>query len=180
MTSNANVINPAVLKGKQGMLYVIDGEKYDIHFPLEWALSHKATVEEFSDTESGPKDCVNCKCYGSINGVFVAYCPNCADYLHDGLREGILHDGSQTARDAFHTLSYMKGVSMSEIGDTDTPDAPHEYGADCHDEHLQVDEEEEECNCEDVEVEYFDNDICYPDCRIEREMRWRRKLSMQI
>ena len=158
------------------MLYVIDGEKYDIHFPIEWARSHKAAGEDFSDDViSGPKACPNCKSYGSINDVFVAYCPNCSLYVYNGLREGILDDCAQTARDAFHSLSYMKDVLISEVGDTDYPDHPHEYGANCFEEHPQVDEEEEEYDSVDNAVEYFDNDICYPDCRIEREMRWRRQ-----
>ena len=50
--------------------YIYDGECYVPKFPLYWAVN--------CIPGTGPKDCSNCKCYGSWNGVFIGYCGNCA------------------------------------------------------------------------------------------------------
>lgn len=151
MSQISYVNSAAIIKGKQGMYYVLDGEKYDIHFPLEWACS-QIPLPECPESIPGPKYCEDCKLYGSIHGVFVAYCPNCAYNIFDGVREGIL-GSAQTAREALHSLSYMEGVSLSEIGEEEV-----------------VEIEETECHDDDYYADLF-----YPNDPEEREMRRRKK-----
>ena len=99
----------------RGKYYILDGEKYDIHFPLHWAMCHKGTNPKYPDENAGPKECLNCKDNGSINNVFVAYCSNCSHYAFDGTREGCGFD--EIALESFGQMSYMNGVLLSEIGD---------------------------------------------------------------
>ena len=57
-------------------------------FPLEWATAHECGT--------GPMECVNCAYYGSLNGVFVGYCVNCAQNVYKGSRGlGFLGDGHE-------------------------------------------------------------------------------------
>jgi hypothetical protein len=63
----------AVFQGAQGKFYLVNGYKYHIRFPMDWAHNHKAFrlvgEVEFNDG-SGPEHCGNCAAYGSIRGVF--------------------------------------------------------------------------------------------------------------
>ena len=118
--SSFKILPEITVRQERGIYYVIDGEKYDIHFPLHWAICHKSTNPEFPDDIAGPKDCLNCKTSGSIHNVFVAYCPNCAYYLFNETREGV---GIETdASESLKTLSYMRGVLPKEIGEYDVDD----------------------------------------------------------
>jgi len=63
----------------------LDGEYYWYNsicyhgaFPVEWAKNH------YPDT--GPLECWNCEDYGCVNGIFVGYCANCAQYVYEGER----------------------------------------------------------------------------------------------
>lgn len=47
-----------------------DGYKYVDTFPRDWL--------ENEHPKCGPVNCSNCRTYGSINGIFVGYCLNCA------------------------------------------------------------------------------------------------------
>jgi hypothetical protein len=175
-------------QGKQGKYYVIDGEKYDIHFPLYWALYHNDTNPEYPGECAGPKSCVNCKDHGSINGVFVAYCSNCAYYVFEETREGTI-DGL-TAAESLETLSYMKDVPVTEIGDVaenmyqgddyyieviDDEDWPEAIDPNL----VSVDELYPDLNNDSENTEEDDDDLyCdlyYDTDRREREMRWRRQ-----
>jgi hypothetical protein len=118
----------AVFQGAQGKYYVVDGQKYHIRFPIEWAHKHVFGDEEWTDEElatngPGPKNCGNCKFYGSIRDVFVGYCCNC-------LRNLIDHDDPRGQRfaiglavcdlenaDMWQKYPYMYGVKKTEIGD---------------------------------------------------------------
>jgi len=170
MSQISNVNSPVLVRGrgKKGLLYILDGEKYDIHFPIEWVYSHKAKPE-FPQAIPGPKYCEGCKNDGSINGVFVAYCTNCAYHVFDGLREGIPIN-VQNAAEVLHKLSYMKGVSLSEIGIGDGNPETDMFGPPDEDDELDYADESDELDEDDMYVDiYYSNDIK------EREMRQRRK-----
>ena len=55
-----------------------DGYKYVDTFPLDWLENENPTC--------GPVNCSNCRTYGSINGIFVGYCLNCACSNFEGKR----------------------------------------------------------------------------------------------
>lgn len=65
--------------------YQIGSVKYHSRFPREWAENHQEN--------SGPENCGNCEYYGSLCGVFIGYCVNCADYVYGGDRGNGLWGG---------------------------------------------------------------------------------------
>jgi hypothetical protein len=69
-----------IMYGLKQNFYLYDGELYTATFPYEWAKNH------FPGT--GPKNCESCIQYGNWNGVFIAYCRNCAKYVYKGERGG--------------------------------------------------------------------------------------------
>lgn len=80
-------------------------------FPLEWATSHAP--------ETGPMSCLNCLDYGSLRGVFIGYCANCASRVYNGERGlGFMGDGKEDVdgigESAFDT--YLYGVCTKMIG----------------------------------------------------------------
>jgi len=93
--------------------YLYDGVWYHINFPENWAKNHSYGT--------GPLDCANCAYFGSVNGVVIGYCINCADLDYQGDRgRGFIDIGveldDQTVREfdsAFDT--YLKGVDVSTI-----------------------------------------------------------------
>ena len=63
--------------------------KYAIDFPCEWIMTerhdHPSNIPDFEGT--GPRFCSNCRYYGcDEEGIFQAYCLNCADYVYRGER----------------------------------------------------------------------------------------------
>jgi len=75
-------------------------------FPTEWATSHTP--------DTGPIDCFNCRDHGSLRGVFLGYCANCADFVYHGERGlGFMGGGNENTdgngESAFDT--YLSGVS---------------------------------------------------------------------
>ena len=108
-----------IYQGAQGEYYVIDGIKYDAHFPQEWATDHKDfpqgyPYEEFLAT-TGPEKCLNCESYGNLRGVFVGYCMNCAREYEFKRGSGFCFDYSH--EEMWEKLDYMKGVRLAQIGD---------------------------------------------------------------
>jgi hypothetical protein len=116
----------AVFQGAQGKFYLVNGHKYHIRFPMDWAHNHKAFrlvgEVEFNDG-SGPEHCENCATHGSIRGVFIGYCGNCLQNYIDtneprgrlvapGLSVGMLEND-----DIWLQYPYMYNVPKSEIGD---------------------------------------------------------------
>jgi hypothetical protein len=103
------------------MYYSYNEELYCGTFPEEWAENHLPNT--------GPKDCINCAYYGSWNGVFLGYCVNCAEYAYNGTRgRGIIDLGKEN--DTVSVLdcpsifeTYMKDVSLSDVGDADFVDS---------------------------------------------------------
>ena len=122
-----------VVCGSRRQYYSYDGELYHKSFPYEWAETH-------ADDHTGPAECKNCQAFGSWNGVFVAYCANCAqdykisgqargygvtDYLCYGVRTNNLEDVDAE----FNT--YLKDTILEEIGDKDFMDSLLAYQQDC-------------------------------------------------
>jgi len=107
-----------LVQGLQGKYYIVDGQKYDEHFPKEWALNHLSYWNGSKNlVESGPKNCANCRSYGSINGVFVFYCLNCTDYAYECTRGGLSCSPNVTEGELWREFPYMYGVTFDEIGD---------------------------------------------------------------
>jgi len=114
----------AVFQGAQGKFYLVNGQKYHIRFPMEWAHNHlEFLISRQYTAKTGPNHCPNCKSHGSIRGVFVGYCCNCVRHYIDanqprgccvgtGLPVYILAN-----RDIWSKYPYMYGVNKSEIGD---------------------------------------------------------------
>ena len=108
-----------IYQGFQGEYYVIDGIKYDVHFPEEWARDHKDFKQEspYEDylAQTGPEKCGNCSFYGTLRGVFVGYCSNCAREYNFERGRSFCFDFSQ--EEMWEKLDYMKNVPMIMIGD---------------------------------------------------------------
>jgi hypothetical protein len=94
--------------------YLIGGIHYHSRFPREWAESHQR--------DSGPEECENCENYGSLAGIFIGYCANCAAYTYRGTRgRGILSTGIERMPVDNVTESiydtYLSGLTL-DIGAT--------------------------------------------------------------
>jgi len=103
-----------IYQGRQGKYYVINGIKYDEHFPQKWAVDHMKGTDDFC-YEVGPEVCFNCRYYGKIRGVFVGYCINCADEYN--FKRGNGFGFKQTQEEMWESLDYMKDVKLCQIGD---------------------------------------------------------------
>ena len=128
-----------LIQGRQGRYYVVEGQKYDEHFPQEWALNHLRYPTPYNDHDlgSGPKDCANCNRYGSINGVFIFYCSNCMTgvYLGEKKRGGFIYCSyDATEQELWEEFPYMNGVKFDEIGDAKVPTHWNEEDDDSYDE----------------------------------------------
>ena len=109
--------------GKNRHFYDYDGEFYTATFPALWAEKHLPGT--------GPKECGDCKKYGSWNGVFIGYCANCAIHEYKATRgfgirwgeeytESMVEIPIQQKRGddwvrAFDT--YLYGICLDDIGD---------------------------------------------------------------
>jgi len=136
--------------GHRRHYYMYNEELYTATFPIEWAENHLPGT--------GPKECSNCACYGSWNGVFIGYCANCADYEYNGeCGRGFIDCGKENnAEEVQHFSSafdtYLKNVNMDEIGDKDFVDSArmmmieevNEFVDSLEDESDEEDEEEAE------------------------------------
>jgi hypothetical protein len=93
--------------------YNYDYYCYHKNFPVDWAVCHKEGT--------GPAQCSNCFHFGSINGVFIGYCANCAEYTYGGERgRGFIDVGVEYSKpsvlcfeSAFET--YLKDVDIWSI-----------------------------------------------------------------
>ena len=92
--------------------YTFNGINYDITFPVFWVLNE--------NPETGPHNCDNCRDYGTLRGVFIMYCANCAEYVYyneagyGALQNGIEKGGSDINRSAWNT--YLKHREPAYIG----------------------------------------------------------------
>ena len=82
-------VNSIVEKEYKNNMYKYDGILYTSTFPREWAENH--------ETDTGPKECLNCIEFGFWNGAFIGYCGNCAKYAYNGKRgKGLSFYGIET------------------------------------------------------------------------------------
>jgi len=115
-----SAFQPVIKQGAQGQYYEVGGIKYTGTFPYEWATNHKFL--DGTEFCSGPKDCGNCREFGSINGVFVGYCSNCVTYIYNGetypKRNDCIYNAKVATDDAlWAACPYLQGISLSRIGD---------------------------------------------------------------
>lgn len=115
--------------------------KYDVHFPVEWAMDDnfiEPRKKRKSNTNQyvGSLNCANCRKYGSINGVFVQYCTNCVSMsgrpgcgcrLQDLIPDTTLHDmkdfklyGYECDHKKCIFKTYLNGVNLLTIGSNNT------------------------------------------------------------
>jgi hypothetical protein len=156
MSANQYVNSVPIFQGDQGKYYIVDGFKYDIHFPLAQALDHKMYTNH-PNLGSGPKACENCASYGSVNGVFVGYCVNCLYGVYNQKGSHILCP-ELDEKQMWEQYPYMNGVRASEIGDTQFNMYFDEYADEDLDDSLSEDEvdELEEAKDELEESNYYD------------------------
>ena len=114
----------AVYQGAQSKFYIVDGEKYHIRFPMEWAHNHFEFTIDGYVMGTGPKECGNCKVHGGIRGVFVGYCANCLSYYSnhtsDPRGECVMDAISiELMSDEYmrRVYPYMYGTKKIDIGD---------------------------------------------------------------
>ena len=94
--------------------YTYKGVHYDIAFPLFWVI--------FENPERGPHNCLNCSTYGSLRGVFIMYCANCAEqYNEEGshVGYGVIGNGIELVKDDINKCAwrtYLKYRNPTYIG----------------------------------------------------------------
>jgi hypothetical protein len=116
--------NQIIYCGDHKQYYNYNEELYTATFPQEWASSHAPM--------SGPKECDNCRNYGSWNGVFIGYCINCAnDPIYEGKRgRGMMSYGielyaTKQSKNISMYDSYFKDADLEKIGDLWIDDTYH-------------------------------------------------------
>jgi len=93
--------------------YLYDYQWYHEKFPEAWAKCH--------NDGTGPGQCGNCADYGSVNGVFIGYCANCAVHDYNGTRgRGFIDNGVELSdNDVLEIPSvfetYLEGVNVNNI-----------------------------------------------------------------
>ena len=99
-----------IICGTRNNYYLYKGKLYTGTFPLKWVKSCLP--------ETGPEECPNCEEYGSWNGVFIGYCPSCAQ-LYNGKRgSGFCSYGVEQDETDMYSASqtYLAGIRWVEIG----------------------------------------------------------------
>jgi hypothetical protein len=144
-----------------GDTYFHDYICYHKNFPEEWAVNHR--------NGTGPSQCENCFEYGSVNGVFIGYCVNCAQYDYSGKRgRGFIDSGIELKEEdcseydiPFYTSeypsifeTYLKGVDITKIGVATEKENQEKVG-----------ESESEENHEYPELDEYD--IYGPSCTLD-------------
>jgi len=93
--------------------YLYNEKWYHISFPTDWAKSHEEST--------GPTMCENCDHFGSIEGIFLGYCANCANYIYNGERgRGFIDVGQESTDEnvlCFDSIfdTYLKDVDINQI-----------------------------------------------------------------
>jgi len=96
-----------------GQYYTYKEIHYDIAFPVFYLFNEKPGT--------GPHHCLNCRDYGSLRGVFIMYCMNCAqEYENNEAGYGAtINNGVEKGGDDIHKsawFSYLKYRDPSYIG----------------------------------------------------------------
>ena len=121
-----------------GLFYLMNGIAYDIHFPLQWAITPKkiSLVNEENnlseDFYCGPSHCLDCLHSGSLNGVFIGYCEGCAKEYDFERGNGVIRRENKIINELEYELedgeilegkkensiwnTYLKNIKMEEIG----------------------------------------------------------------
>lgn len=192
--SALSIYGPPIEQGKQGEFYVLNGIKYYVRFPMDWALDHNPTEQT---AKCGPEFCEDCQTQGFYRSVFVGYCGNCsACYEKPRGRAGFPpRDGfwvyyqicDQEDLEKYH-LSYMKGVPLSEIGDEEEEveqELPQDYPTQTDIDEFYGDQEKSDYYDGDYDYEYEyepnnddyydqwdeDRQLDYELSRVPRDMR---------
>ena len=157
-------IESTITQGQQGKYYIINGYKYDIHFPIEWAIN---------DTlyETGPQCCKNCHYFGSINLVFVGYCSNCGLHIHKQNRPFLHFDALSISIDElWQQLPYLHGIYFDEIGDDYYQQDQDDY---------QDDYQQDQDDYQQDQDNYQQDQDDYQDERDEEEEEYQQYLKEQ-
>ena len=110
-----------------GQYYILEGQKFDINFPIKWAVENLNENDENDETiYVGPFHCMNCAIVGAINNVFVGYCSNCALYKYNysrgngfnavGVEQIVDHLGEVLNPQNSIWNTYMENVQQDQIG----------------------------------------------------------------
>lgn len=132
---NFDLIQTSELRicGNEYNYYAYDGELYTLSFPLNWA------TDPLPNT--GPKNCTECKLYGSWNGVFIGYCGDCAEKYNFKRGNGFIETGIE--RNSVEPTSarntYLKYIHPDKIGDIDTYDSKLMFERDLFDSFIEFD-----------------------------------------
>ena len=97
--------------------YTYNGVHYDIAFPLFWVL--------FEHPKRGPHNCSNCSEYGSLRGVFIMYCMNCAEeYNEEGYHVGYGSEGNgvEIITGDLYKSAYMTYLQYRELACVGLPE----------------------------------------------------------
>lgn len=91
MSSDSYVTSISIFCENGKNFYIVDGYKYDAEFPIIWALNHLSISYEDSSGNifingSGPKECENCREYGTFESIFKEYCTTCLVNVYNGQR----------------------------------------------------------------------------------------------
>jgi len=119
--------NVKIIKNTRGgKYYTFNGQKYDIHFPLLWAIDD---YEEDKNGIYGTFNCARCEDNGKINGVYIGYCKKCAEQRYNFTRgNGFTSPGVEqrcnymfdfnspfkNANSVWNT--YLKDVNINRVG----------------------------------------------------------------
>lgn len=109
------------------LIYIINNVVYSEHFPIEWALNPGEFIWEFKGKEetfimgpgTSPDHCANCNYFGSINGVFIGYCANCAEQYDYTRGNGFIEQGVEyTDEDGapMCNTTYLSGLDLGKLG----------------------------------------------------------------
>lgn len=109
-------------------IYIINNVVYSEHFPIEWALTPEKFEWDFNgETDThimGPgtskNHCGNCNYYGSLHGVFLGYCSNCAKMYEYSRGNGFMSQGiimyEGEDEETLPTATYLSGLDLTTLG----------------------------------------------------------------
>ena len=129
LNNSKQVVNIKQVKKTGELIYILDNVVYSEHFPLELALDPHKDGVNIAGPGTSKSHCLNCNTAGSLRGVFIGYCGNCAYYYYKMSRgRGFNGNGQECPNlhpNAEHDSSmapYLFGVDLQNIGyvDTDT------------------------------------------------------------
>ena len=99
---------------KNDINYIYNNILYIYSFPKTWSQNHILNT--------GPEYCTQCVSFGTVNGIFIGYCSDCAR-MYDNYERGlgfINNRGDEAIVDVDYLLNsafftYLKDVSPSDL-----------------------------------------------------------------